>query len=87
MTLDEYETIRLIDLENLSQEECAEQMSIARTTVQMIYTSARRKLARSLTEGLPLSITGGEYSLCEGQTACCRCAHCWKQTGENPPKK
>ena len=82
MTIDEYETIRLIDLEGLSQEQCAEQMHVARTTVQMIYTSARRKLAQSLISGFPLSIGGGEYCLCEGRSSCCKCSSCW-QHAEN----
>ena len=34
MTIDEYETIRLMDLENCTQETCAMAMNVARTTVQ-----------------------------------------------------
>lgn len=65
MTLDEYETIRLIDLEGFNQEQCAKQMNVARTTVQGIYGQARKKLAESLVEGKILLIKGGEYRLCQ----------------------
>ena len=65
MTVDEYETIRLIDLEGFTQEECAEQMKIARTTVQGIYIEARRKIADSLVNSKVLIIEGGEYQLCD----------------------
>ncbi len=64
MTVDEYEAIRLIDLEGLNQAECATQMNVARTTVQGIYIEARRKLAESLVNGKILIIEGGEYKLC-----------------------
>ncbi|MBV4418466.1 DUF134 domain-containing protein [Clostridium tyrobutyricum] len=66
MTIDEYETIRLIDLDGFTQEECAAQMNVARSTVQGIYIEARKKLAESLVNGKMLLIAGGEYRLCEG---------------------
>lgn len=66
MTVDEYETIRLIDLEGFTQAECAAQMNVARSTVQGIYIEARRKLAESLVNGKVLWIEGGEYRLCDG---------------------
>ena len=63
MTLDEFETIRLLDREGLTQEQCAEKMGIARTTVTAIYDSARRKVADALVEGKQLLIRGGNYRL------------------------
>lgn len=67
MSVDEYETIRLIDLDGFMQEECANQMNVSRTTVQGIYNEARKKLADSLVNGKVLLIEGGEYQLCEGE--------------------
>lgn len=66
LTLDEYEVIRLIDLEGLTHEQCSKQMNISRTTVTEIYENARRKVARSLVYGEELIISGGNYKLCDG---------------------
>ena len=59
MTMDEYEVVRLIDLERLSQEEASKRMGVARTTVTGIYDRARYKLADALVNGKKLVITGG----------------------------
>ena len=79
LTVDEYEAIRLIDHEGFSQEQCCERMKVARTTVQLIYASARKKLADMLVEGRPLRIAGGEFQLCNGAEATCERSSCFKQ--------
>lgn len=71
MTVEEYETIRLIDQEGLTQEECAKLMNVARTTVTGIYNGARKKIAESLVGGKVLRIEGGDYKLCEDQHPHC----------------
>ena len=72
LTLEEYETIRLIDYLGCTQEECADQMGVARTTVQAVYQSARMKIAAMLVEGSALSICGGNYEVCPRAGGCCK---------------
>ena len=81
LTLDEYEVIRLVDLEGKSHGECAEQMDISRSTVQEIYESARKKIAACLVHGRQLVITGGNYRVCGGQELS-RCGQCCRQGAE-----
>ena len=59
LALDEYETLRLMDAEGMTQEACAIRMNVSRTTVTAIYESARRKIATALVQGKRLQIAGG----------------------------
>ena len=52
----EVEALRLVDLEGLSQEEAGKEMGVSRGTVWRFLQSARRKVARALTEGRPLTV-------------------------------
>lgn len=61
LNLEEYETIKLIDQEQMTQEECATSMGTARTTVQKIYSDARQKIASALVNGSTLIIEGIDY--------------------------
>ena len=79
LTIDEYETIRLLDKEGYSQEQCAVSMQIARTTVQRIYEIARKKIADALIDGYPLKIEGGDFKICDGQSSNCGLGGCYKQ--------
>lgn len=87
MTIDEFETIRLMDLENLTQEVCAERMNVARTTVQLIYHTARAKLADALVNARKLKIEGGDYEVCpERLDGCggCQYCHCCQRATLSP---
>ena len=79
LTVDEYETIRLIDKEGLSQEDCGTQLGVGRTTAQKIYETARRKIADALVLGRSLRIEGGDFYLCNGNLEFCYQKSCLKR--------
>ncbi len=83
MSLEEYECIRLIDFEELIQEECADKMQVARATVQAIYKSARQKIAESLINGTNLRIEGGDYQLYDENERLKACGNCHRSRCQN----
>ncbi len=57
---DELETLRLADIEGLSQEEGAARMNVSRATFGRILERAHRTVADALVNGRPLQIGGGD---------------------------
>ncbi|MFH0783343.1 MAG: DUF134 domain-containing protein [Pseudomonadota bacterium] len=76
LNLDEYESLRLADLEGLYQEQAASRMKVSRQTFGRIVEAARRKVADVLVNGKTLRIEGGPVSIKAGETTQCpRCHH------------
>jgi uncharacterized protein len=74
LSLDEYEAIRLADLEGLYQEQAAARMNVSRQTFGRIVEAAHRKVADVLVHGKTLRIEGGTVSTREApQVRCPRC--------------
>jgi predicted DNA-binding protein (UPF0251 family) len=77
LSVDEVEAIRLKDLEDLEQEECAEKMHISRPTFHRILESGRKKLADALINGKAIEIEGGNFELAQRRFRCGNDGHEW----------
>ena len=62
ITVDEYEAVRLKDLEGLEQGSAAIKMNISQPTFHRLLLSARKKRADALVNGKAIRIKGGPYS-------------------------
>ncbi|MCP3683974.1 MAG: DUF134 domain-containing protein [bacterium] len=63
LTIDELETLRLSNLENLNQEDAAKKMHVHQSTFQRTLASARKKLTDALVNGKAIKICGGAYKM------------------------
>ncbi|MFH1201649.1 MAG: DUF134 domain-containing protein [Candidatus Omnitrophota bacterium] len=59
LTIDEFESIRLSDLEGLDQEKIAKKMKVHRSTISRIVDSAHKKIADALVNVKAIRIEGG----------------------------
>lgn len=59
LTLDEFEAVRLADLEGLKQAQAAKRLKISRPTFSRIVSSARNKIADGLVNIKVIRIEGG----------------------------
>jgi uncharacterized protein len=76
LTMDEFEAIRLADLECHSQELAAKKMGVSRATFGRIIESGRSKIAQALVQGCRIEISGGAFMFGNGKhLQCPRCKH------------
>lgn len=74
LLLDEFEALRLSDMEGLQHEAAAARLDVSRPSFTRILNEARRKVATALTLGQPLMINGGDVEL--AKECIYRCRQC-----------
>ncbi len=63
LTFDELETLRLSNIEKLSQADAALKMNVHQSTFQRTTNRAREKITDALVNGKAIKICGGEYKM------------------------
>ena len=63
LALDEYEAIRLVDLEEVNQGKASKQMKISQPTLSRLLKSARKKISEAIVKGKAIKIKGGMYKM------------------------
>lgn len=78
LALEEVEAIRLKDIENLHQEQCAERMGVSRATFHHVLGAARAKLADAILNGKAIQVEGGAFAFPGGRFRCRRDGSEWE---------
>ena len=96
LAVDEFESVRLKDLEGLNQEECARKMNISQPTFHRLVLAARKKIADALVNSKAIKIEGGVFEMAlagtgrmgrsmgfRGPATMCKCSNCnWQEPKE-----
>jgi len=79
LAVDEFEALRLADLDGLYQEDAAARMNVSRATFGRILESAHKKVADALINGKAIKIEGGVVTVTQKRTfQCSDCEHSWE---------
>ena len=70
---EEFESIKLINYDNLSHEQAATQMQVSRPTITRIYNKALKIIAKAFVEGKAIEIDGGNYTFEKDWYKCKKC--------------
>lgn len=89
LAVDEFEAVRLKDLDGLEQETAANMMNISQPTFHRIVTSARKKIADAIVNGKAIRIEGGVYRMAGVEKfKCPSCDHGWQiPSGAGRPRE
>ena len=82
LNVEEYEVIRLLDYESLTQEEAAKHLRVSRPTLTRIYEKARKKVAVALMEANQLLIEGGSFIFKDEWFECSNCRSKFNNPGD-----
>lgn len=95
ISVEEYEAVRLGDLNGLNQTEAAEQMKVSQPTFNRVLNSARKKIADAIVNGKAIKIHGGNFKMAPTSTResgrrfrCFECTNEWEEPfGTGRPAK
>ncbi|MFA5297834.1 MAG: DUF134 domain-containing protein [Lutibacter sp.] len=73
LSFEEYECLRLVNYEMLSQKEASVQMNVSRPTLTRIYNKALKNITKAFVEGKAIEIGGGNYEFSQEWHRCKRC--------------
>ena len=77
LSIDEYEAIRLVDIENLNHLEASKSMEISRPTFTRLLNSAHKKIGHAIINGFAIRIEGGSFIFVNNIYRCKKCGHEW----------
>ena len=63
ISIEEYEALKLADLQGKSQNEAAKRMGVSQPTFNRLLSSARKKISGAIVNGKAIKIEGGHYVL------------------------
>ncbi len=75
LQFDEYESIKLVNYQNLPQDVAAAKMDVSRPTFTRVYNKALKKIAKAFVECLAIEIEGGNV---EFEKQWFKCKKCYK---------
>ncbi len=78
LEIEEYEALRLTDIESYDQTKAAELMNISQPTFHRILDLARKKISDAIVNGKAIRIEGGKFKIAKRKFKCFDCQHEWE---------